>query len=367
MKRRTQAIAAALAVGAAGCTTPTTFFGTYPEFDSFAALRVFPEGGLVAAGYANGSGGGESGAALLRLDPNGTPLWSRTYRLDGVETRASDLVIAANGDVVLAGRVLAETDDVLVVRADGDGNPIWSTSIEGVRDERATQIESTADGGFVVTNDEQVGDNVFKLDAAGQIVWRRHVDTDGYFSNAAVLSNGLIVVAGEEVVTLSSDGFELSRRPTTVSNGAAISLPRGGVVATTADVIAVAGASEDVGVVTGFDSLGSRLWEDVLDPVGASLVEVHGVDAAPNGGVAITGRDVLYLDPWHPETQAHWPAAIVTDPLGRSVARQRLALTIDVYPDTGAYVADRGEMAMAGRTADAAVILETLGLGGPQS
>lgn len=96
-----------------------------------------------------------------------------------------------NGFVVCGGVVDVSTGNqtnVLVVRFDSLGNPLWSRSFGGSEIDVAWAVKPTTDSGFIVTgfsksNFASNGPTAFlwKLDSAGQTQWLRYYGQESYF------------------------------------------------------------------------------------------------------------------------------------------------------------------------------------------
>lgn len=134
----------------------------------------------------------------------------RTYAPELSE--AADLVQTADGGYVMAGIIHGDSlqggvgpNRIFLQRVDADGNILWTNHLD-VINEGANSVCQTVDGGFaLVSNLVQSGNNdfsrVFKVDAAGQVVWTRDLatfnnfNTNG-FSDVISTSDGGIVIAG---------------------------------------------------------------------------------------------------------------------------------------------------------------------------
>ena len=129
--------------------------------------------------------GGETKALVRVYDSAGDLLFNRT--LDSSASWASAAAVAAVGDdVIAAGSALTVTGtDALVVRLDSGGEVVWRrdfdgepASVEG--DDDALAVAVDPDGGIYVTgrtwNGEDFDVLVMKLDSGGDPVWRNAID-----------------------------------------------------------------------------------------------------------------------------------------------------------------------------------------------
>ncbi len=121
-----------------------------------------------------------------------------------------------SGDVELTHGM----DDAWVVKLDDAGQIVWTAALGGNRDDQASAMQQTSDGGYIVagyTTSNQSGDVglnhgkadywVVKLDDAGQIVWTATLGGSGSEYAYAVdqTNDGGYVVAGYTASSESDD------------------------------------------------------------------------------------------------------------------------------------------------------------------
>ncbi len=118
--------------------------------DWLQAVLETPEDGVLAVGgrVSLGPGGGAGGSKtwVVKLDKNGEILWSKTYPGScGYDAqRTSD-----GGYVILSG-------GVLLMKIDGEGNLEWSKAYRGRLPEAGRCLQSTNDGGYIVTGYQEL-------------------------------------------------------------------------------------------------------------------------------------------------------------------------------------------------------------------
>lgn len=124
------------------------------SWDGASSVRQIPGGGYVVAGETASFGSAGFDFYLMKTDENGDTLWTRTYggKADDISTSAD---CTSDGGYVIAGYTGAffaysgATNDVFVVKTDGDGNLVWSRTYGGADDDWACSVRETADGGYV--------------------------------------------------------------------------------------------------------------------------------------------------------------------------------------------------------------------------
>jgi hypothetical protein len=171
------------AVEAAEPATTAPFAATYggTEADQANAIQQTSDGGYILAGYTSSSGAGGQDAWLVKLNPDGTVAWSKTY--GGTEDDAAHAVLQTiDGGYILAGFTEsfgAGLSDVWVLKLDASGTVAWQQTYGGTDDDEAFAIQQTNEGGYIVAGvTESYGAGltdawVLKLSASGGVTWQK--------------------------------------------------------------------------------------------------------------------------------------------------------------------------------------------------
>jgi hypothetical protein len=189
-------------------------------------------GGYIVAGYSSSSDGdvstnyGNEDVWVIKLDANGNMLWQKSIGGTGNE-RAYSIQQTTNGGYIVAGYTNSNdgvvsgnhgySEDYWVIKLDFSGNIEWKKCFGGTQQEYATSIQQTSDNGFIVvgqstSNDGDLINNqgyqdgwIVKLDAIGNIVWKKSLGgmADEWFTSVIQLPSGEYLVAG---YTNSNDG-----------------------------------------------------------------------------------------------------------------------------------------------------------------
>jgi hypothetical protein len=161
----------------------TLWTRTYGGVDREVAFWVEPttNGGFVMAGYTESYGAGGNDFYLVKVDSNGDTVWTRTYGGSGTET-ARCVKQTNDGGYVVAGfsnSFGAGHFDFYLVRTDSNGIALWDTTYGGGEWDEAYCIVQTEDGGFVLagrTASFGAGQEDFWLvrtDSLGGVAWSR--------------------------------------------------------------------------------------------------------------------------------------------------------------------------------------------------
>ncbi|MBS1663805.1 MAG: T9SS C-terminal target domain-containing protein [Bacteroidetes bacterium] len=218
---------------------------------------------------------------VVKLDPNGRVVWSRTYGGSSVDGGYA-ITAAPDGGYVVAGLTASENGDVAglhgyadvwMMKLDGNGRSVWSRTYGGSDWEEPRAIVATTDGyvvaGLTFSSDGDVKGYhvptyigadflVLKVDLNGNKIWARaYGGTNDEVATSLTLLGDEYVVAG---YATSTDG----------------------------DVTGLHGnsLSDDMWVVK-LNKDGNIAWENTFG--GSSLDAAVSVAATPDGGILVGG------------------------------------------------------------------------------
>ncbi len=184
-------------------------------------------GGFAVVGYTKQNLTLNSGydVWLIRTDPNGNILWTRTYGGDGDDfgysikkTNDGGFIIAGTTNSFGAGQF-----DFYIVRTDSIGDTLWTRTFGEMNNDYGWSVEPSIDGGFVVAGEINAfpllpDGMVVKIDSNGQAQWVKIYSTllgeklysikqsnDGGFVTTGTLYLGNQDVAGW-LLKISSEG-----------------------------------------------------------------------------------------------------------------------------------------------------------------
>ncbi|MCP4365811.1 MAG: hypothetical protein GY800_11020 [Planctomycetes bacterium] len=168
--------------------------------DMARSIRQTGDGGYIVAGMTRSFGAGAYtyDFLVMKLRPDGTVEWGKTYGGD-FEDWGSSIQQTGDGGYLVAGRTdsfIPGRDDAWVLKLRPDGTVEWQKSY-GTREGDgawASSIEETGDGGYIIAgwtslwvdsiNNEVLGIVldilVLKLRPDGTVEWHRMYDIDGY-------------------------------------------------------------------------------------------------------------------------------------------------------------------------------------------
>lgn len=110
-------------------------------------------------------------ATPLGAQQSGRLLWTRGVQVEGVETPAATRVtIGSQGEVIVAAAGLKRT--FLVAKFSRDGNLLWKRKYTGATGQVKLLDRDQWDNIYVVTDWSRAQPAIYKLNTAGEILWR---------------------------------------------------------------------------------------------------------------------------------------------------------------------------------------------------
>ena len=183
-----------------------TYGGEDP--DKAGSIHQTDDGGYIVAGETKSFGAGQRDLWVLKLKPNGTIEWQKTYGGESWDTALS-IQQTTDGGYIVAGETRSfgtESIDAWVLKLSPEGTVEWQKSCGGAHWDWACSIQQTNDGGYVMTGGTMsvgagVEDSpdiwVLKLRPDGSIGPScdliRNTDVSGSDSNAIVKASSAAV------------------------------------------------------------------------------------------------------------------------------------------------------------------------------
>ncbi len=284
------------------------------------AAQPTSDGGFIVLGTtANGGMKSIYGLAysygyLLKTDSNGSKMWNRTFRTEGIwsvkQTSDNGYMLAGSinkrqndGSYLEAGNISDMCDyqsriesDVYLEKLDAAGNILWNRTLDVApgKCDVATSMQQNPDGGYTVFGDIRgcpgSGNATFflKTDAGGNKVSEKTIEFEGHFDYPPALVQktsdggylidagigGINLTAGRHLFKIDANGTKLWDRP--IEEGTLIILPSHGFMVIQGDF------------VLRFDENGNQLEKDELKPeISLCYGQPHSALLLPDGGYVI--------------------------------------------------------------------------------
>lgn len=294
-----------------------TYGGEQPTY--LTAVAVLQSSDLAVAGITYPPGQTQSDLWVARLDPEGEPIWQRSFPTQGpehvyalVETRDGNLTLVATTPHPETGYPQG-----LVMQLNRYGEVMWARRHGGEEPggDQLRALIQTQDGGFAAVGfnaprDEKRQDLwLLRLDAVGQPLWERHFGTQGAEMAYTLTEgqDGRLYIGGalQSADSEERDGFVLctDRRGRGLWRQI-LTQPGPGAVerliqTSTGDLLAAgwgyAELTESTDAYLWQLSPGGQLkWQEAYG--GANADAFYDLEALPQGGYALLGRTASFDD-----------------------------------------------------------------------
>ena len=196
---------------ARGDTLWTRFVGGLGS-EGFYSIRQTGDGGYIATGWSNSSGSGNLDVYLVKLDANGSTVWTRTYGSSSEDVGYAVRQTADGGYIISGWTYRFGPQSPYVVRTNANGDTLWTRTfyISGVN-RASLSVEQTTDGGFILGGYlhgfavQYV--ELIKMDSLGAALWTKDF---GAFGSVAIgrsvrqTIEGGYIIAGSKNVGVGS-------------------------------------------------------------------------------------------------------------------------------------------------------------------
>ncbi|MFH1321538.1 MAG: T9SS type A sorting domain-containing protein [Bacteroidota bacterium] len=178
----------------------------------YSVLQTF-DGGYAIAGKTDSYGAGSYDFYIIRTDPSGNMLWTRTFGRFLDEGWYDDLFSiqqTADSGFVMVGSTESYAPfgpggmDVYMIKTDSEGNLLWSKIFGGTDEDYANSVKQTSDNGYIIAGYTwSFGAGwydvyLIRTDAGGDTLWTRTYGNAEWDKGHSVLqtTDGGFIVAG---------------------------------------------------------------------------------------------------------------------------------------------------------------------------
>lgn len=150
--------------------------------DMFHSVIQTKDNGYILVGATSHMLGGKSDSWLVKLDPDGFPLFQKVYA-KSLDDEAIDIKHTHDGGYIVTGNCRSHnssaSSDIWLMKLDTAFSVLWQRSCGGSDDEKVSSICPTKDGGYVVAGytDSLYGSNregwLVKFSPTGAHLWQK--------------------------------------------------------------------------------------------------------------------------------------------------------------------------------------------------
>ncbi len=149
--------------------------------NNVASAQQTKDGGYILAGHTD-SGDGYTDGWLVKADGEGNQLWSQAYSSGGIDI-INYVIESQDGGYILAGWSNFPNDerynDGWLIKTDAQGKEIWSCNFGDSKDDLIYSMAETGDGGYILVGETISPVNgsydgwLIKLNPDGQVLWSK--------------------------------------------------------------------------------------------------------------------------------------------------------------------------------------------------
>jgi hypothetical protein len=205
MKNAILAVCCVAVVATAQVTFQRTYGGDSVDYGY--QVRQTNDGGYVLIGATNSFGAGYSDVWLIKTDPFGDSLWTRTY--GGTDYDAGIAVAQTTDGYIVAGQTRsfgAGHYDVWLIKTDSSGDTLWTRTYGGTDYDGAGAVAQATDGYITAGQTRSFGAGgwdawLVKTDSSGDTLWTRTYGGTGTDIGRSVVQtadSGFVIVGVTE-------------------------------------------------------------------------------------------------------------------------------------------------------------------------
>jgi hypothetical protein len=188
------------------------------QIDFASSVQQTQDGGFLIAGYGDSISIATPAeySFLIKLDPSGNTSWTKKYYNQAFQTTVREV---GSGGFIVAGRILSGSTslngDILVMKTDVSGNPIWTKTFDQGEDEEALDIRETLNGEFIIVSETHsqftgIEMYVLRINGIGALIWSKKynaANTQIYPRSIIPDANGNFFIAGGFYPVSGGNGF----------------------------------------------------------------------------------------------------------------------------------------------------------------
>jgi hypothetical protein len=193
--------------------------------DKALAINYADNDSYIITGQTEISSADHSDVILMKIRDNGVFIWQQTFGGNGTDVGESVMQTADGGYIIAGEKGIYNAQDgkyrsdVYLIKTDPNGVEIWSKTFGGSGDDRAYSVRQTMDGGYIVggysSSFNAASQNAYliKTDPDGNLLWQNTFGGNQWEQacSAEELDDGSYMVAGYIYSGMPQYDFYLSQ------------------------------------------------------------------------------------------------------------------------------------------------------------
>jgi hypothetical protein len=186
-----------------------------PSSDYGRSVRQTSDGGYVIVGYSYSFGGVRSDLYVVKTDSLGVMQWDKVYG-DTLYDGGSDIQQTTDGGYIITGYttpLVMGNEELWLLKLDSLGDTLWTRTYGTAGVDVGSAVVETADSGYVITGMNGYSLWILKTDRDGNLVWSKVYSPGNYAGSGSVqaTSDGGFVVGGFTFAGAGNGDFWLLR------------------------------------------------------------------------------------------------------------------------------------------------------------
>jgi len=147
-----------------------TFGGELRDYGS--SVAVTKEGGYIVCGTSIDD------VYLIKTNNDGNQLWDNYFNIEFNSAYGNSIAVTEDGEYIVCGTITVDgLFDVYLIKADSDGNQLWSKTLGGKQSDRGHSIAITEDEEYVICGSSQQNPHtarqviLIKTDSEGELLF----------------------------------------------------------------------------------------------------------------------------------------------------------------------------------------------------
>lgn len=147
--------------------------------DAGNSVEQTTDGGYIVAGWTKSFGAGAEDFYLVKTNPYGDTLWTKTYG-GAASEKANCVQQTTDGGYILVGSTSsfgASFINAYLVKTDANGDSLWTKTYGTVGLNLGNFVQQTSDGGYIIAGSNS--GSMLKVDANGTVLWTKNHTPSG--------------------------------------------------------------------------------------------------------------------------------------------------------------------------------------------